>query len=106
MRAPVGNDAIGAIWRIAPAAVSHNRVIWNAGRYGKFVYREHKPIVRLQRIDAIRHAFQRRSGGIVDQKRFDFLVNRGKEPGRSDETCTNPSKPAGGEPAAAMRWCN
>ena len=53
--------------RVAPAAVSHNRVIWNAGGYGKFVYREHNPVVRLERVDAIRHAFERRGGGIVEQ---------------------------------------
>src|SRR5258708_36689515 len=94
MRAPIRNDAIGTVRRVAPAAVSHDRVIWNAGGDGKFVYREHKPVVRLERVDTIRHAFERRCGGIVDQKRFHFLVNRGEELRSSDEIRTNPSNPA------------
>ena len=51
---------------VAAAAIAHDRVIWNATRDGKLVDRLHKPIVRLERIDAIRHALQRSRSRIGD----------------------------------------
>src|SRR5262249_4395546 len=102
MGAPVRNDAVGAVWGITPASISHDRVIWNARRDGKFVYGSHETIVGFQRVHAVRHACECLRGRIGDEKRFHRCVNRGEELRGSDETRTNPTNPACGQITATM----
>src|SRR4029077_18133829 len=99
-------DPVRAIWCIASAAISNDRVIGNVWRDRQFVDRLGETIVGLERVDTVRHAFQCARGWISDQQWFCRRVYGGKGSrspykGRADTTY-----PAGGEPASSMRRGN
>src|SRR4030095_13810235 len=103
MRARVRNDAIGTVGRVASAAVSHNRMIRNTWGDRQFVDGFHKPIVRLQRIHAIRHAIQLSGGRVGAKKRFGCGVDRYEPLWSSDESGTDAADPVRRQFAPSMR---
>ena len=42
MRTPIRNYAIGTVWGVAPAPISDDRVVWNAGSNRDSVYRNNQ----------------------------------------------------------------
>jgi len=78
MGAPVRDYAIRTIRCVAPATVSNDRVIGNVWRDQQFVDRLDETIVRLERVDTVRHAFQCARGWISDQQWFRRRVDGGK----------------------------
>src|SRR6476646_294991 len=106
MGAPVRNDPVRAIWRIASATISNDRVIWNVWRDRQFVDRLDETIVRLERVDTVRHAFQCARGWISDQQWFRRRVDGGKGSRSPDKGRADTTYPASGEPAAAVRRGN
>src|SRR6266545_7184845 len=106
MRAPVWNYTVGAVRCVAPAAVSHDRMIRNTRRNRQLVDRLHEPIVGFERIDAVWHSVERSGRRIGDQERFGCSVDGGKESRSSDESSADPANPVRGQFAAAMRRRN
>src|ERR1700682_4573634 len=103
MRTPVWNHAVGTIWCVAPAAVADDRVIGNAGSDWQFVYGEHEPVVRLERIHTVGHAIELPSRRICDQQRLGRRVNRCHEVRSSYQGCADAADPARSYLAAAVR---
>ena len=106
MGAPVRNDPVRAIWRIASATISNDRVIWNVWRDRQFVDRLDETIIGLERIDTVRHAFQRARGWISDQQWLRRRVDGGKGSRSPNKGGADTTYPAGGEPASSMRRGN
>src|SRR4029077_13654496 len=106
MGTPVRNDPVRAIWRIASATISNDRVIWNVWRDRQFVDRLDETIVGLERVDTVRHAFQCARGGMSDPQWVRRRVNRGTRSRSPDKGRADTTYPAGGEPASSMRRGN
>ena len=58
MGGPIWQNAVAGVWRVASAPVSHDGVIWDAGRSRDCVDRFHEPVVRRKGIHAIGDAFE------------------------------------------------
>src|SRR5215472_12169183 len=81
-------------------------MIRNTWSNRQLVYCPHKPVVRLESVDAIRHALQRADAGICDEKWFDRRVDRVERWRRFDHTGADAADPAPSQIAAAMRSRN
>src|SRR6476620_1803690 len=106
MGAPVRDDAIRTVRCVAPATVSNDRVIGNVWRYRQLVDRLDETIIGLERIDTVRHAFQRARGWISDQQWLRRRVDGGKGSRSPDKGGADTTYPVGGEPASSMRRGN
>src|SRR6266404_4004536 len=93
MRTPIRNNAIGAIWCVAPAAISNDRVVWNARSNWELIHRLHKSVVRFERIDAVRNAIKLARCGIGDEKGLGRSVNRREQPGSPNEGGADAANP-------------
>ena len=78
----------------------------NVWRDRQFVDRLDETIIGLERIDTVRHAFQRARGWISDQQWLRRRVDGGKGSRSSNKGGADTTYSAGGEPASAMRRGN
>jgi hypothetical protein len=93
MGTPIRNDAIRAIWRVAPAAISNDRVVWDAWGNWELIHRLHESVVRFERIDAVRHAIKRPRCGVGDEKGLGRSINGRKQTGSPNEGGANAANP-------------